>query len=62
MCRLRPPRLSSRSRCRSCSTISEDDEDDEEGDYDDKDDAFDDVEHHLVGLDQQLAVVDDGQA
>ena len=39
------------------------DYDEEEGDYDDEDDAFDDdEEHHLVGLDQQLGVVDNGQA
>ena len=31
------------------------DEDEEEGDYDDE-------EHHLVGLDKELGVVDNGQA
>ena len=46
LCRLRPPCLSSRSHCRSCSTRSEEDYDDEEGDFDDDD------KDHLVGLDQ----------
>ena len=74
-CRPRLPCTSWRSRCRSCSTRSEDDTSDEGGtcnDDEDRDDdsdngvdqcdAFDDEEHHLVSLDQQLGVIDHGQA
>ena len=55
--------------CQSCSKRSDDDCDDafnDDGDqndaFDDEDEALDDEEHHFLGLDKGLGVVDNRQA